>query len=369
MLKPIKNSVDALYVHIPFCSHICHYCDFTKMLYDRARIKPYVDALIVEVTTNVAKPVQTIFIGGGTPSTLTAEEIEPLLKTLSSRLARDGEFTVECNVESTTEEKLKLYQRYGVNRLSFGVQSFQPSYLEWMNRFHNRQQITDVIALAKKIGFTDINVDLIYDLKGQTDAELNSDLRAFIALDIDHISTYALTIHPNTVFGIQRVKPASDETSRRHYIAILNALRKAGYERYEVSNFARHGKRSRHNQTYWKNDYYYGCGLGASGYEPGLRYTNTKNINDYIAGRTRKEFDPVTDESFETDYVMLQLRMADGIILENFQKTFSQTFHERYRTKLPFLIDKKLIELDSRSARLTDEGFLLLDYVVLKLLR
>ncbi len=362
------NLPQSLYVHIPFCSHICHYCDFTKMLFNEQKATMYIEQIIHEIQHKVHQPVTTIFIGGGTPTALTSTQLEPLLKTLQPLLLSTGEFSVECNVENTNEEKLQLFKKYGVNRLSFGVQSFDEALLHAMNRHHSQADIFKTIHMAKQIGFDNINVDFIYDLPNQTPTMIAKDLDAFIALDVDHIATYALTIHPHTVFGIQKVKPATDEISRLHYELILKRLREAGYERYEVSNFARNGKQSRHNQTYWNNEFYYGCGLGASGYEEGVRYVNTKNLTKYLNGVWQGEKEVLTIQDRLTDFFMLKLRMEKGFEINEFETIFKQSYLSSYGTITNDLIKRALLVQNDQQIRLTDEGFLLLDYVVLKLL-
>jgi oxygen-independent coproporphyrinogen III oxidase len=362
------SSPRSLYVHIPFCTHICHYCDFTKMLFNDQKATLYIDQLIAEIQLKVQRPVATIFLGGGTPTALTSIQLEPLLKILHPLLLPSGEFSIECNVESTNEEKLQLFKRYGVNRLSFGVQSFDEALLKAMNRHHSQDDIFKTILLAKQIGFDNINVDFIYDLPNQTPAMIAKDLEAFIALNVDHIATYALTIHPHTVFGIQKVKPAPEEISRLHYELILKWLREAGYQRYEVSNFARKGKESLHNQTYWNNEFYYGCGLGASGYEHGVRYINTKNLTKYLKGQWSGEKEVLSFQDRLTDFFMLKLRMEKGFGVSEFESTFQQPYLPAYETITNDLIKRELLVKDDQHIRLTDEGFLLLDYVVLKLL-
>jgi oxygen-independent coproporphyrinogen III oxidase len=362
------NSPRSLYVHIPFCSHLCHYCDFTKMLFHEQKATLYLQQLLLEIKQKVKSPVETIFIGGGTPTALTIVQLEPLLALLQSFIVPNGEFTIECNVENTDEEKLRLFQRYGVNRLSFGVQSFDETLLKAMNRNHHQQDIFRIIQLAKDIGFKNINVDFIYDLPEQSPAMIQQDLNAFIALDVDHIATYALTIHPHTVFGIQKVKPAPEEMSRQHYELILNQLRIAGYERYEVSNFARQGKQSLHNQTYWNNEQYYGCGLGASGYEAGVRYVNTKNLTKYSKGEWLGEQEVLSTQDRLTDFFMLKLRMQKGFSTHEFEREFGHAYAEKFGAITQDLTNRLLVNHHGEHVSLTDEGFLLLDYVVLKLL-
>lgn len=357
----------SLYVHIPYCDHICHYCDFTKMLTNRQQTMAYVNEVLKEIASYGNHLYQTIFFGGGTPTALNDEELTVLCHGVAQFAAPDAEWSVECNVESTTPEKLALMKKAGVNRLSFGVQTFKIDALKALNRHHDHLDIVATIQEAKRQGYQRINVDLIYDLPKVSDDDLKDDLAKFLTLDVDHIATYALTIHPNTVFGIQKLKPVSDEVSRRHYETIYHTLLNHGYERYEVSNFARNKDYARHNLTYWRNEEYIGCGLGASGYLDGIRYTNTKNMTKYLQGvrRDQEEVIDITMKRFE--FLMLNLRLKEGFLLSNFYDLFQQPFEIIYGKNLPALIEKKLIMIQENRVYLSFEGMLLLDYVLLKL--
>ena len=357
----------SLYVHIPYCDHICHYCDFTKMLTNRQQTLGYVHEVLKEIASYGNHLYQTIFFGGGTPTALNDEELNVLCKGGAQFAAPGAEWSVECNVESTTPEKLALMKKAGVNRLSFGVQTFKIDALKALNRHHDHLDIITTIQEAKKQGFQRINVDLIYDLPKVSDEDLSDDLNKFLTLDVDHIATYALTIHPNTVFGIQKLKPVNDDVSRRHYETIYQTLLAHGYERYEVSNFARNKDYARHNLTYWRNQEYIGCGLGASGYLHGVRYTNTKNMTKYLLGVRRDQEEVINLPMKRFEYLMLNLRLNEGFSLTTFQDEFKQAFEVTYEKNLPALIEKKLITIHENRVRLTFEGMLLLDYVLLKL--
>jgi putative oxygen-independent coproporphyrinogen III oxidase len=357
----------SLYVHIPYCDHICHYCDFTKMLTNRQQTLVYVHEVLKEIASYGKHLYQTIFFGGGTPTALNDEELTMLCQGVAQFAAPGAEWSVECNVESTTPEKLTLMKRAGVNRLSFGVQTFKVDALRSLNRHHNQREIISTIQEAKRQGFNRINVDLIYDLPKVNDDDLTDDLNKFLTLDVDHIATYALTIHPNTVFGIQKLKPVSDDVSRRHYETIYHTLLAHGYERYEVSNFAKNKDYARHNLTYWRNEEYIGCGLGASGYLHGVRYTNTKNMTKYLQGVRRDQEEIIDLKMKRFEFLMLNLRLNDGFSLTNFRDECHQDFELTYEKNIPALIEKKLLTISDNRVRLTFEGMILLDYVLLKL--
>ncbi len=370
-LVPIttKNPIKSLYVHIPFCTHLCHYCDFAKMLYEPDRADRYLERLFFELDQYRMDTLDTLYVGGGTPTALTAPQLERLLKKLNPLLGPHAEFTVEANVENATEEKLALMRRCGVNRLSLGVQTMNRDHLKRMNRFHQPDDVARVVTLARSLGFLNVNLDLIYDLPGQTDDELRRDVDQMVLLDVPHIATYSLTIHPQTVFGIQKIVPADDETSRRHYDIILEKLRAAGYERYEVSNFAKPGYQGRHNLNYWTNGYFVGIGLGASGYLPGRRYKNTLNLSKYLEGTTVEDIDAIDIRTQEIDFLMLGLRLAQGFETQTYEKMFSFAFGQRYQNAILHLSEAGLLQTDGKRWYATDEGLMLLDHVVLTLIK
>ena len=362
-----QNKPQSLYVHIPFCDHICHYCDFTKMLTNPQKTMAYVVSVLAEIKHYGITDVETIFFGGGTPTALPLAEFKTLLDAIQPLLVTGGEWTIECNVENTSLEKLLLMKAAGVTRLSFGVQTFQEQALVNINRRHSKADVIQTLALAKQVGFDNINIDLIYDLPKVDDADLMLDLQAFLALDVHHISSYALTIHPHTVFGIRKVKQASDEVSRRHYEIIDTFLHQAGYHRYEVSNYARLEKYCQHNLTYWHNRPYYGIGLGASGYLDGVRYINTKNINRYLDHQWRDKDDIIDDRIREFEYLMLHLRMTKGFTYQDFYANFHHQFLLTYQDEIADLEKRGFINKKPDAFALTFEGIMFLDSVVITL--
>lgn len=319
----------AVYIHIPFCQTICSYCDFCKLYYRKEWVGPYLTALKQEVLTYFPKDkIKTIYIGGGTPSVLSKEELEQLLQ-ITDLFSRDSlyEFTFECNIEQMTEEKLKLLKNHGVNRISYGIQTFHQTHLKELNRKHHRKQVIDLIALTKNY-IPNINVDLMYAFETETLEELTEDLACFLELDVPHISTYSLIIEPNTVFGNQKKKAIDDDMDANMYEQICQTLAQHGYQHYEVSNFAKPGFQSRHNLTYWDNRYYYGYGLGASGYHEKIRYTNTRSLNHYNNGAYRLLEHQVTDQEAMENELMLGLRKCQGVSKKQFQARYHLKMEE-----------------------------------------
>jgi len=342
------------------------------MLIDDKLATRYLEWLFLELESYDPKELETIYVGGGTPSSLNETHLKILLQKLAPLLAEGGEFSVEANVESLTKTKLSIMKSYGVNRLSIGVQSFQPRLLKHMNRHHDRHQIFEAINSAKAVGFTNISIDLILDLPTQSRRDIVADVNQALALNVPHISTYSLTVHPGTVYGIKGVKEVNPDLSRTHYDLVLGMLRDAGYERYEVSNFAKKGHRGRHNLTYWNNEFYYAIGLGASGYLPGepapYRYKNTMNMSKYLNGVTIVEREDVDLQAEEQYFLMLKLRLKEGFTSQEYKRLFKEDFSIRYADKIALLRAGGLLYNDASRWYATDDGIMLLDQIILTLL-
>jgi oxygen-independent coproporphyrinogen III oxidase len=358
----------SLYIHIPFCNHLCHYCDFTKMIYVSSLTDDYLNMLFEEINNYHIGSMDTIYIGGGTPTSLNINQLKRLLQFVQPLTNEHSELTVEVNVENASSEKLQLLHYYGVNRLSIGVETFNDYHLKKLNRYHDKKKAQQVIKLAKDIGFLNISIDLLHDLPFANEKDLFDDLRQVILLDVDHISTYALSIVPHTVLYINKQRPIVEEQAASNYQMIVNFLRKHGYKRYEVSNFARNNKYSRHNLTYWQNRDYYGVGLAAAGYIDGVRYQNTRSMSKYLKGHFVASKEVITEEQYLLEYIMLGLRMEEGLFENDFVKRFGYSFIKRFEENIKKLIDDDLLIDDNGQYRLTDKGFLLLDTVVIKLL-
>lgn len=340
------------YIHIPFCKQICSYCDFCKMYYNEEWANQYLDALRDEVEASLPKErLKTIYIGGGTPSILNVIQLSKLLS-ITDQLKKEEqyEFTFECNIESIDEEKLALLRAHGVNRISYGIETFHSKYLKYLNRHHTISMVRDKIELTKCY-IPNINVDFIYALPGETVDEVKEDISNFLELNIPHISTYSLIVEPNTVLGNKNVDTVDDEVDSRMYHMIIEVLNRYGYQHYETSNFSKNGYESRHNLTYWNNEEYYGYGLGASGYLHGKRYTNTRSFNHYLSGKYRLQEELLTKQQQMEEEMILGLRKIEGVSLKKFKEKFECEMEKVF--PIAELIKKGYLEVFRDNIRIT----------------
>lgn len=320
--------VKSAYIHIPFCNNICSYCDFCKLLYNKDFVKKYLDTLEKEITNNYKNEIlDTIYVGGGTPSSLSVSELNKLFSIIKIfKLSKDYEFTFEVNIEDITEEKLEILKENKINRLSIGIESFNDKYLKYLGRNYTSDIINEKVELAKKY-FDNINVDLMYALKNESLDDLEEDIDKILKLDIKHISCYSLIIEKNTKLYIDNTKYISDDLDSDMYDLIDKKLENK-YHRYEVSNYSITSYESRHNLTYWKNNEYYGFGLGAAGYIDNIRYTNTRNLSKYISGSYERQNELLTKEDKIKYEFILGLRLTSGLNKDNFNKKYGININE-----------------------------------------
>ena len=364
MTNSINNK--SLYIHIPFCEHICPYCDFTKLFYLQKFSAPYIDALLKEIDSYKLGKLDTIYIGGGTPTALSDSELEKVLKKVSPYLNQGGEFTCEANVENLTPGKLVLMRRYGVNRLSIGIQSTHDERLAQIGRFHTFAKACKVVETAKSIGFDNINVDLMYGFPGQTLEEVKDDVTNILKLGTEHVSIYSLIVSKGTLFFNKNIKEQNPDDSRLFYDTILQMMREAGFNRYEISNFSKPGYESRHNLVYWHNKEYCGVGLGASGYLNQIRYKNTSNLDKYLSGNYVSEEEQVNLKIKHEYFLITHLRLAEGFKLKDYYEEFHEDFYKKYQSKIDELVEQKLAICDNEKFCFTDEGLIIMDSLILR---
>ena len=366
----MNKDIPSLYIHIPFCKEICDYCDFTKLQYFRFMAEKYLSALKEEF--KIYQPfnkLKTIYIGGGTPTCLDDDLFEELLKMVYPYTNGVLEYTVEANPESLSLIKLQLMKKYGVNRISTGVESTDDKILQLINRHHTYKDVVTAIKNARSVGFNNINVDLILGLPQVSEKMLEKDLKNLLDLHVEHVSCYSLTVHPHTMFFLKNIKEPDDDYARSLYDVVDKILTDNGFIHYEVSNFAKKGFESKHNYTYWKNEQYYGLGLGASGFIDHYRYTNTRNIHAYCELNFNKEKEYIDWENDEHYYLMLNLRTIEGINLEDYHKMYGVDFLEKYGKVIdPYLKNGHLVYGKERNIiHPSYSGMMILDTILVDL--
>ena len=363
------KTIKALYIHIPFCEHICDYCDFTKLQYFTIFAKPYLKHLKEELDSyHIDHQLETIYVGGGTPTALEDDLFVELLKIIEPYTSGVKEYTFECNPESLSDFKLSVMKEYGVNRLSIGVESTNDEILKSINRHHTYLDVKNAILRAKEYGFDNINVDLILGLPGSDLAQLKIDLDNLLSLGIQHLSCYSLTVHPNTVFFLKNISEPLSDQSREYYDLVHNNMKEHGFIHYEVSNWALPGRESKHNMVYWKNEQYYGVGLGASGYVGNVRYTNTRSITEYLKGKTRDTEEVVSMKDDIEYQIMLNLRTIKGLNLDEFKEKFGIDLLKAKEKEIQRMIDSGLLKQEGQNLIPTYEGMMVLDTIILELI-
>lgn len=329
------NNIKSLYLHIPFCDNICFYCDFPKVFSRYFDKRLYINKLINDIKKlNIPfDSLMTIYIGGGTPSSLSILEIEPLLYYLHQSFPSIKEFSIEANPESLTLEKIKLYKKYGVNRVSLGCQSSNEKILKYLGRKHTISDIQNSVAMLREEHINNFNLDFIYGIPNQTLSDIENDLNFALKLNPTHLSFYSLQIEEGTILYNNLTKIDND-VDRKHYDLICSILKKHNYIHYEVSNFAKKDYYCRHNLTYWKDEEYYACGVGSAFYIKNKRGKNTLSLTDYLNDKNKIETEIITKNDEEFEYLMLNLRLLNGFEIAAFNKRFNKDFLNTYKNKL-----------------------------------
>lgn len=362
------------YIHIPFCTQICYYCDFSKVFIKNQPVDEYLSGLMEEVKFYDLPALRTLYIGGGTPSALSADQLDYLLTNLENLLdlSQLEEFTIEANPGDLTADKIEVLKKSKCNRVSLGVQTFDDRMLKKIGRSHNQAQIYETIASLKAAGFHNISIDLIYALPGQTMEQVKDNVAKALELDIPHMSLYSLILENHTVFMNRQRRGnlhlPNEDVESDMFDYILRELEKNGFEHYEISNFTKPGFESRHNLMYWDNAEYYGLGAGASGYLDGMRYRNRGPIQHYLKSipekghsRLHEEFLSKTEQMEEE--MFLGLRKKTGVSIERFEEKFGISFEERYGQVVRDLINEGLLQEENHWLRMTKKGLFLGDTV------
>ena len=364
-----------IYVHVPFCRSKCYYCDFCSRTRADEEIKTlYVQRLCEEIES-VAKQIEsdrptadTVYFGGGTPTLLSPSQFEKIISAVERNfgIEKGAEVTAETNPKTADKEKLKNMRSIGINRLSIGMQSVHNNELRALGRIHTFRDFFDTYISARQVGFENISVDLMYGIPKQTKESFSRSVEALALTGPDHISSYSLTVEEGTPFWNRRDKLIlpDEETVSDMYLMMGDILRAYGYEKYEISNFAHKNRESRHNLKYWRREDYLGFGPAAHSFYGGIRFAHSRNIDAFLRGENIIESsDAIAGEGAMDEYVMLGMRLADGIDVQKFNSTFNVDFHGKYG-KVFERFAPEYVYIDRETCRFTDKGMLVSNYIL-----
>lgn len=365
------RNTSAVYIHIPFCEHICYYCDFNKVFLEGQPVDEYVDLLIKEMQITAMnkqmEPIDTVFVGGGTPTTLNEAQIAKLCTAIQEifPMKEEVEFSFEANPGDLSVAKVQTMKDYGVNRISMGVQSFNNDLLKKIGRIHTVKDVYQSVENMRTVGFENVSIDLIFSLPGQSEEDFQDTLNQALALDLPHYSAYSLIIEPKTIFYnlMQKGKlflPGQDAEANM-YDLLLVEMEKHGRKQYEISNFAKEGFESKHNITYWSNEHYYGFGAGAHGYIRNTRYSNFGPIKKYMEPLQENKL-PVFQQKELTlkekmeEEMFLGLRKVSGVSKAGFQRKFGQDLDATFQNAIQKTMAKGWLENNEENVALTRNG-------------
>ncbi|MDU1740390.1 MULTISPECIES: radical SAM family heme chaperone HemW [Streptococcus] len=369
----MQKKPTSAYVHIPFCTQICYYCDFSKVFIKNQPVDSYLEHLLEEFQSYDIQKLRTLYIGGGTPTALSASQLEVLLDGLTKNLDLSAleELTIEANPGDLDADKIAVLKNSAVNRVSLGVQTFDDKMLKKIGRSHLEKDIYENIDRLKLAGFDNISIDLIYALPGQTMEQVKDNVAKAIGLDIPHMSLYSLILENHTVF-MNRMRRGKlplpkEELEAEMFEYIIVELERVGFEHYEISNFSKPGFESRHNLMYWDNAEYYGIGAGASGYVNGVRYKNHGPIRHYLSaveeGNARITEEHLSQKEQMEEEMFLGLRKKSGVSMARFEEKFGRSFDGLYGEIVRDLVQQGLMQIDGDRVRMTKRGLFLGDTV------
>lgn len=373
IINTMQKKPTSAYVHIPFCTQICYYCDFSKVFIKNQPVDSYLEHLLQEFHSYDIQKLRTLYIGGGTPTALSALQLEILLDGLTKNLDLSvlEELTIEANPGDLDADKIAVLKNSAVNRVSLGVQTFDDKMLKKIGRSHLEKDIYENIDRLKLAGFDNISIDLIYALPGQTMDQVKDNVEKAITLDIPHMSLYSLILENHTVF-MNRMRRGKlplpkEELEAEMFEYIIEELERSGFEHYEISNFSKPGFESRHNLMYWDNAEYYGIGAGASGYVNGVRYKNHGPIRHYLsaveAGNARVTEEHLSQREQMEEEMFLGLRKKSGVSITRFEEKFGTSFEDLYGQVVRNLCHQGLLQVEGQQIRMTKKGLFLGDTV------
>jgi len=362
-----------VYFHIPYCKKACHYCNFhfSTSIQSKAELTEAIVKEIELVNGKDSRLISTIYFGGGTPSLLLRKELKMILDKMKSsfKIIENAEITFEVNPDDVTESMLQFWKEQGINRLSIGIQSFRDEDLKWMNRAHQSSQAIEAVNLAKNVGFDNYSIDLIYGIPGLSDEAWNSNIEQALAFNIPHLSAYALTVEPKTalksMIEIGKSVDIDEDQQARQFLILSDKMIAAGYEHYEISNFAKPGMRSKHNTSYWNNIPYFGFGPGAHSFDGKSRYWNVSQNSRYIEAIAQEilayEKEDLTPMQLLNEYIMTSLRTMEGTSLVTIQQKWGEENVIKIQSKLQNWVSQGYINFNGDRFYLTREGKLFAD--------
>lgn len=373
----MKNKI-GLYIHIPFCRHICNYCDFFKRVSSKKYQDQYIDYLIKDISKNVQIIVDTIYIGGGTPSSLDLNNLNKLLETIEGKIRLDKlkEYTIELNPEDISLELIKCLKQYSINRISIGVQTFNARLQKILGRVSKYEELYQKIALLKEYGYRNINVDLMYGIADETIIELREDIAKILTLQPTHISTYSLILEEKTILYHQYLKGeyllSDEDLESDMYYEIIRILKENGYCHYEISNFALPNHESIHNLIYWSNGKYLGIGAGSSGYINNLRYKVTTKLKDYFFGIDNntiiyEECEKIDIDTMMWEEIMLGLRKIEGISILSFLEKYNVSIFDVF-PNIKKLITDGFLEMENNYLKITNNNYYISNAILTKIM-
>lgn len=334
------------YIHVPFCTSICAYCDFTHQVYNADKVEKWLNVIQKDIESKDLKHLDTLYIGGGTPTSLSENQLDRLLSLFDIYISEIKEYTIEVNPETMTDEKLMLLKRHGINRISMGLEASQACLLKIMHRKHKLEDVQYWVKQFKENGIDNISLDALYSLKDQTLDMFKETLIDIIQMNVKHVSIYGLTIEENTIFGKTGYMNQDEDVEADMYEMACQILNENGYKQYEISNFSKEGYESQHNIGYWNYDDFYGIGCGSSGKEDHKRYDNTRNINHYIDGKNDINEIILSKEDEMFEQIMMSLRMINGLDINLFNQKYETDFLEVYKEAINRLKNKQFITIE-----------------------
>jgi len=365
-----------IYVHIPFCKRKCNYCDFYSIKWSEEVENRYVNALIKEIKSYNGKKniVDTIFFGGGTPTIIKPENMERIIEELKNTFTVDesSEISIEANPNTLTDENLSIYKKIGINRLSIGVQSLNDEILQKIGRLHNSNEALEAIDRAKAYGYENLNVDIMFNIPGQTILDIEDTINKIIEHNVKHISFYSLKLEKGTPMYLMeknnKIIMPEEDVERNMYYAGRSIMEQNGIMQYEISNFAKDGYECKHNLKYWNQEEYLGFGPSAHSFLDNIRFSNPSDISLYCDNAEQNLFNRTTQEILDEDalifeYIMLKLRLTDGLDTNKFKEKFNVDFYNKYEKQIRYLLSNNLIECFENNIKLTNRGMDISNYV------